>query len=106
MGWLITSRQECSTQQLKKNLFLVGWYFVQADFLPGQGAIYKVDPKSGNVTTLITGLWAADGAWIDQEQDLLYVSEVVLGVCLFSFLTSLRQNYCCGYYKWQADKRL
>jgi hypothetical protein len=48
----------------------------EADFLPGQGAVYSVDPSQpwgGPARVLATDLWAADGLWIDQDQGVLFV---------------------------------
>jgi sugar lactone lactonase YvrE len=43
--------------------------------LPGDGHVYRISPQ-GVVTTLSTSLWSADGLYIDQKRDLLYVGQL------------------------------
>lgn len=43
-----------------------------------QGEVYKVDPSTGSVVTILPRSFADDGAYIDQERGLLYVSKVVI----------------------------
>lgn len=51
----------------------------EGDFVPGRGLVYAVDPAARSVTEAVTGLFSADGAFLDQSTQLLYVSEVALG---------------------------
>lgn len=44
------------------------------------GKVYRVDPRTGSVSDFAIGLWSADGAWIDQDKGLLFVSEVIVGM--------------------------
>jgi len=47
----------------------------QGDFLPRNGVVFEVDPVSGSVRPIITNAFSTDGAFIDQEAGLLYVTE-------------------------------
>lgn len=60
-------------------------------FVPGNGEVYEIDPSSGKVTSIMSGLFAADGAWIDQQRHLLYISEVVFGKVIIYDLKARRQ---------------
>jgi sugar lactone lactonase YvrE len=60
-------------------------------FIPGNGEVFEIDPTSGKVTSIMSGLMSADGAWIDQERSLLYVSEVVLGRVIIYDLVQRKQ---------------
>ena len=51
----------------------------EGQFLPKQGHVFEIDPSTRAVTTPVTGLYSADGAFLDQATQLLYVSEVILG---------------------------
>lgn len=51
----------------------------EVDFLPKQGLWYAIDPVTRDVVTAASGLFSADGAYLDQAAQLLYVSEVILG---------------------------
>ncbi len=48
----------------------------EGNFIPGQGAVYRIVPGSG-WTVFVDGLWAANGIAIDAPQRLMYVSQVV-----------------------------
>lgn len=48
----------------------------EGNFKPKTGSVYEIDPNTGQVTTITTALWAADGLWIDQDLHLLYVGEL------------------------------
>ena len=49
----------------------------EANFRPGTGRVYEIDPDTGSVTTITGGAtWGADGLWIDQRRHLLYVGQV------------------------------
>jgi len=48
----------------------------QGKFVPNHGAVSEVDPHTGSVTQIIHGSFT-DGAAIDQERGLLYVSETL-----------------------------
>jgi sugar lactone lactonase YvrE len=52
---------------------------MEGSFIPGKAQVFKINPKNGNVTSIVDDLWAADGVWIDQTKDILYVSQVVKG---------------------------
>jgi hypothetical protein len=63
----------------------------EGDFLPGNGAIYQIPVKTQRRTgvqqavappsarVIADDLWAADGLWIDQKRDLLYVGQLFEG---------------------------
>ncbi len=51
----------------------------EGNWLPGTGVVYEVDPASGAVQVLRSGLWAADGLWIDQSTRRLYVTQLIQG---------------------------
>lgn len=61
--------------------FNTGFLYTASEgyFIPGNGEVYEINPATGAVTSIMSGLWSADGAWIDQQRQLLYVSEVVRG---------------------------
>lgn len=40
------------------------------------GAVFRIDPMTGNVTTLADNLRSADGLWIDVKRQLLYVGQL------------------------------
>ncbi|KAG8463697.1 hypothetical protein KFE25_003970 [Diacronema lutheri] len=47
----------------------------QGAFVPRNGVVYRVDPRTGAVRAVITGAFGTDGAFIDQKRALLYISE-------------------------------
>lgn len=47
----------------------------QGAFLPRNGVVYEVNPRSGDVRVVITQGFGTDGAFIDQARHLLYVTE-------------------------------
>ena len=49
----------------------------EGGFKPGAGEIFEVDPVAGTSRSYASGLFAADGAYINQDLRLLYVSQVV-----------------------------
>ncbi|KAF0975626.1 hypothetical protein FDP41_005620 [Naegleria fowleri] len=49
----------------------------EGGFLPYGGQVYQVNPRTRSCTTILTDLYAADGAFIDQERNWLYVSQVI-----------------------------
>eukprot|EP00759_Apiculatamorpha_spiralis_P005149 PhF_6_TR13052/c0_g1_i1/m.20719 len=51
-------------------------------FLPKMGVVYRYDPRTGVIAKVVTGLTASDGAWIDQQRRLLYISEVLTSTVL------------------------
>jgi len=57
--------------------------------------VYEVNPQTGAVTSIMSKLWAADGAWIDQTRSLLYVSEVLSGTVIIYDLIGRKEvaNY-------------
>lgn len=48
----------------------------EGNFLPGGGEVYEIDPTIGRVSIINNQLWAADGLWIDQAQQVLYVGQL------------------------------
>ena len=52
----------------------------EADFAPGEAAVYEVDPLTYSFTEVMSGLFGADGAAIDVDARMLYVGEVLSGV--------------------------
>jgi len=51
----------------------------EGNFLPGDGEVFEVNVTAGTFRSLKAGLWAADGLWIDEETDMLYVGELFNG---------------------------
>ena len=51
----------------------------EGNFIPGQGEVYEINPETTEYATVMSGLWAADGAAIDVENRRLYVGEVISG---------------------------
>ncbi|KAG2373236.1 hypothetical protein C9374_012339 [Naegleria lovaniensis] len=49
----------------------------EGGFLPYGGQVYQVNPQTRSYSTILTDLYAADGAYIDQERNWLYVSQVI-----------------------------
>lgn len=45
-------------------------------FLPKKGIVYEIDVEKRTASPFIEGLISADGAWIDQNNNILYVSEL------------------------------
>jgi sugar lactone lactonase YvrE len=45
-------------------------------FVPGRGAVFEIDSTSGAVSTFASGLNSADGLYILQSQELMFVSDV------------------------------
>jgi hypothetical protein len=45
----------------------------EGNFEPGTGVVYEIDPRTHTATVILQGLWAADGLWLDQGRNLLYV---------------------------------
>lgn len=60
----------------------------EGGFKPGAGEIFEVDPVTGKSRSYARGLFAADGAYINQELRLLYVSQVVNSKVLVYNLTT------------------
>jgi hypothetical protein len=54
----------------------------EGDFLPKKGMWFAIDPPTRQVEKAVSGLYSADGAYLDQQTQLLYVSEVALGTIL------------------------
>jgi hypothetical protein len=54
----------------------------EGSFIPYNGEVFRIEIDTGKVTSLATSLTSADGAWIDQARDLLYVSEVISSTVL------------------------
>lgn len=49
----------------------------EGDFVPFEGAVYEIVPATGNVTTIMSGSFADDGAYINQKESVLIISEVI-----------------------------
>lgn len=49
----------------------------QGGLAPGQGKVFRVDPASGTTTALLEGMAAADGAFVDQERSLLFITALL-----------------------------
>jgi sugar lactone lactonase YvrE len=41
-----------------------------------KGEVFEVNVTSGSVRSIKSGLWAADGLWIDERYSMLYVGEL------------------------------
>ena len=50
----------------------------EGNFMPKAGRVFEINPSTGQVRDYVSNLYAADGAYIDQNQRLLYVSQVCL----------------------------
>ena len=69
----------------------------EGSFIPGRGEVYEIEPETGSVWTVMTGLWAPDGAAIDLDGQLLYVGEVVSGkIWTYDLATQETQGYFQG----------
>jgi sugar lactone lactonase YvrE len=50
----------------------------EGNWLPKGGEVYEIDPDSGAVRIISSNrLWAADGLWIDQDNQILYVGQLM-----------------------------
>lgn len=75
----------------------------EGNFLPGDGEVYRIDPRTGGVEILMDGLWAADGIAIDRTEQILYVGEVISSRI---WMYDLRSDTVIGDFQGLVGKRL
>lgn len=88
----------------------------EGDFWPGKGVVIQADPTTEASITFDQDLDAADGVFLDQQTQLLYVSEVLKGeIRIYSTLsrtltkkysapnTKMVDDFCIAYVNWAGN---